>query len=147
MTQLPPDFKEFLQLMNSKGVEYLLVGGYAVSYHGYPRATGDMDIWLAIEPNNAQKIVEVLREFGFNLPDLSPEMFLSRERIVRMGIPPFRIELFTSISGVNFNDCYAQRVVDVIDGIEISFINLKSLKANKRASGRAKDIADLQNLP
>lgn len=147
MTQLPPDFKEFLALMKSKSVEYLLVGGYAVGYHGYPRATGDMDIWVAINPRNAEKVVEVLREFGFGLPELSPELFLSEERIVRMGIPPFRLEMFTSISGVSFDECYADRVVDVIDGVEINFINLEKLKVNKRASGRAKDIADLQNLP
>lgn len=147
MTQLPPDFKEFLGLMNSKTVDYLLVGGYAVGYHGYPRATGDMDIWIASNPLNAEKVVEVLREFGFNLPELSPDLFLSEERIVRMGMPPFRLEVFTSISGVNFDECYAERVVDVIDGIEVSIINLAKLKVNKRASGRAKDIADLQNLP
>ncbi|MDQ3813741.1 MAG: nucleotidyltransferase [Armatimonadota bacterium] len=147
MTQLPPDFKEFLQLLNSKGVEYLLVGGYAVGYHGYPRTTGDMDVWVAIHPQNAEKIVEALKEFGFGLPDLSPDLFLQKERIVRMGIPPFRIEVFTTISGVNFEECYAQRVVDVIDGVEVNIINLEYLKLNKQASGRPKDVNDLQNLP
>jgi hypothetical protein len=147
MTQLPPDFKEFLQLLNSKGVEYLLVGGYAVGYYGYPRATGDMDIWIAIHPHNAQKIVEALREFGFGTPDLSPELFLREERIVRMGTPPFRIEVFTTISGVRFDVCYANRVVDVIDEIQINLINLAHLKINKQASGRPKDVNDLQNLP
>lgn len=93
MTQLPPDFKEFLQLMNSNSVDYLLVGGYAVGYHGYPRATGDMDIWVAVDPTNADKIAKVLREFGFALPQLTPELFLSEERIVRMGNPPFRLEV------------------------------------------------------
>ena len=146
MTQLPPDFKEFLALMNSKNVEYLLVGGYAVGYHGYPRATGDMDIWVAINPSNAQKVVAVLQEFGFGLPELSPELFLSEERIVRMGVPPFRLEVFTSISGVSFEECYAERIVDVIDGVKVSLINLEKLKINKRATGRPKDIADLQNL-
>lgn len=147
MTQLPPDFKEFLQLMNSKDVEYLLVDGYAVGYHGYPRTTGDMDVWIAIHPRNAEKVVEVLREFGFGLPELSPELFLSEGRIVRMGVPPLRIKIFTTISGVNFDECYAERVVDVIDGVEVNLINLKHLKVNKQASGRPKDIADLQNLP
>lgn len=133
--------------MNSKRVEYLLVGGYAVGYHGYPRATGDMDICVAINPSNAEKVVEVLREFGFGLPEISPELFLSEERIVRMGIPPFRLVVFTSISGVNFDECYAGRIVDVVDGVEVNLINLENLKVNKHASGRAKDIADLQNLP
>jgi hypothetical protein len=147
MTQLPPDFKEFLQLLNSKEVDYLLVGGYAVGYYGYPRATGDMDIWIAIHPRNAEKVVEVLKEFGFGLPDLAPEMFLQEERIIRMGIPPFRIEIFTTVSGVNFDVCYANRVTDEIDGIEINFMSLEDLKINKQASGRPKDISDLQNLP
>jgi predicted nucleotidyltransferase len=145
-TQLPPDFKEFLQLLNSNGVEYLLVGGYAVGYHGYPRATGDMDIWIALDPQNADKVVEVLRDFGFDVPELSAELFLRKEQIVRMGVPPLRIEIFTSISGVEFAECYAHRVVDVIDGIEVSLIDLEHLKTNKQASGRPKDIDDLQNL-
>lgn len=133
--------------MNSKHVEYLLIGGYAVGYHGYPRSTGDMGIWVAIDPNNAAKLVEVFSEFGFGLPELSPELFLSEERIVRMGVPPFRIEVLTSISGVNFGECYAERIVDVIDGVVVNLINLEKLKANKRASGRPKDIADLLYLP
>lgn len=133
--------------MNSKSVEYLLVGGYAVGYHGYPRATGDMDIWIAINPRNAQNIVSVMKEFGFDLPELSPELFLDRKRIIRMGIPPFRPEVFTSISGVAFDGCYKHRIVDTIDGVEVSLIGLEQLKVNKRASGRAKDIADLQYLP
>ncbi len=87
-TQLPPDFKEFLQLLNAHDVKYLLIGGYAVGYHGYPRATVDMDIWVAIHPENAQKIVAVLDEFGFNLPELKPNLFLEKDKIIRMGVPP-----------------------------------------------------------
>ena len=109
--------------------------GYAVGYYGHPRATGDMDIWIAIHPRNAQKLVEALEEFGFHLPNLSPDLFLQEERIIRM------------ISGLQFDECYAKRVMDVIDGIEIKFINLPHLKINKRASGRPKDVNDLQNLP
>lgn len=147
MTQLPPDFKEFLQLLNSREVEYLLVGGYAVGFYGYPRATGDMDVWVAIHPRNAEKIVDVLKTFGFGLPELSSEMFLQNERIIRMGIPPFRIEIFTTISGVDFDDCYVRRTTGVIDEVEIKFINLDDLKVNKQTSARPKDINDLQNLP
>lgn len=147
MTQLPRDFKEFLQLLNSKEVDYLLVGGYAVGYYGYPRATGDMDIWIAMHPRNAQKVVAVLQEFGFGMPNLLPAMFLQAERIIRMGMPPFRIEVFTTISGVDFETCYSQRVTDVVDGIEIKFISLTDLKTNKQASGRPKDVNDLYNLP
>ena len=108
--QLPLDFKEFLKLLNSRQVKYLLIGGYAVSYYGYPRATGDMDIWIAIEPTNAVKICEVLREFGFNLPELSPDLFLQENKIIRMGVPPLRLEILTTISGVKFSDCYAEKL-------------------------------------
>ena len=147
MTQLPRDFKEFLQLLNSKEVDYLLVGGYAVSYHGYPRATGDMDIWIAIHPRNAGKVVEALKEFGFGLPNLSQDLFLEEERIIRMGMPPFRIEVFTTISGVDFDKCYARRVTDIVDDVEIKFISLEDLKLNKQTSNRPKDVNDLLNLP
>ena len=100
--QLPPDFKEFLRLLNAKNVVYLLVGGYAVGYHGYPRATNDLDIWIAIDPINAQRIVNALNEFGFESAEVSVEPFLKEESIVRMGNPPIRIEIMTSISGVSF---------------------------------------------
>ncbi len=146
MIQLPPDFKEFLKLLNSHRVEYLLVGGYAVGYHGYPRATGDMDLWVAIRQRNAEKLVAVLREFGFNAPQLSADLFLQENQIVRMGVPPMRIELLTTISGVGFDSCYSERIVDVIDNVEVYIINLKYLKQNKQASGRHKDLDDLQHL-
>lgn len=144
---LPPDFKEFLRLLAAHKVEYLLIGGYAVGYHGYPRATADMDIWTAMNPANAEKIVAVLKEFGFDPPELSPETFLKEWQIIRMGVPPVRIELATTISGVSFAECYAQRVVDVLDGVKVNLISLKYLKANKKASGRHQDLADLENLP
>jgi hypothetical protein len=146
-THLPPDFKEFLKLLKEHNVRYLLIGGYAVGYHGYPRATADMDIWVAIQPDNAQKIVAALQEFGFNLPQLSPDIFLKREQIIRMGVPPIRLEITTSISGVEFDPCYQERVIDNLDGIEVNLISLKYLKINKKASGRYKDLNDLENLP
>jgi len=87
-----------------------MIGGYAVGYYGYPRATADMDIWVAVNPANADKIVTVLKEFGFDLPNLSAELFLQEWQIVRMGMPPVRIEISTSISGVNFDECYNRKV-------------------------------------
>ncbi|MFA5239008.1 MAG: hypothetical protein WC476_04770 [Phycisphaerae bacterium] len=145
--KLPNDFKEFLKLLNAHKVEYLLIGGYAVGYYGYPRATADMDIWIAMNPANADKVVTVLNEFGFNPPDLSPNLFLKEKQIIRMGIPPVRIELATTISGVDFNDCFVQRVIAEIDDIQINLISLPHLKANKKASARHQDIADLEHLP
>jgi hypothetical protein len=145
--RLPPDFKEFLQLLNAHRVEYLLVGGYAVGYHGYPRATVDMDIWIGRGAANAEKMVVVLQEFGFAVPNLSKELFLQEDQIVRMGVPPIRLEIFTSIPGVDFEECHRNRVVDEMDGVTVNLLNLEDLKASKRASGRNKDLNDLENLP
>ena len=145
--RLPPDFKEFLKLLNAHQVEYLLIGGYAVAYYGYPRATADIDFWIAVNPANAERIVTVLREFGFSPPELSPQLFLKDWQIIRLGVPPVRIELATTISGVNFAECYAQRVVDLLDGVKVNLISLQHLKLNKKAAGRHQDLADLENLP
>jgi hypothetical protein len=144
---LPPDFKEFLRLLKDRQIEYLLIGGYAVGYYGYPRATADMDIWIALNPQNASKIVAALKEFGFDVPELSPGLFLKPDQIIRMGLPPIRLEIVTSISGVNFDECYSERVVDILDGIQVDLISLRHLKINKKASGRFKDLNDLENLP
>jgi hypothetical protein len=144
---LPADFKDFLRLLNSKQIEYLLVGGYAVGYHGYSRATADLDIWIALHPDNAQKMVEAIRAFGFAVEGLTPDLFLKADTIIRMGMPPFRIEVLTTISGVNFEECYRERKTDLLDDVEVSLISLKHLKANKRASGRLKDLSDLEYLP
>jgi phage replication-related protein YjqB (UPF0714/DUF867 family) len=134
-------------MLKIKNIDYLLIGGYAVGYHGYPRATNDMDIWIAIDPKTAEKMVQALKEFGFDTPELTTELFLKKNNIVRMGIAPMRIEILNSISGVDFNECFQQRVIDEIDGIEVNIINLKQLKINKQASGRHKDLDDVENLP
>jgi hypothetical protein len=144
---LPNDFKEFLRLLNSHQVEYLLIGGFAVGYHGYPRATNDMDVWVAVNLANADRLVAALSEFGFTGSGLSAELFLEDKKIIRMGHPPMRIEVLTGISGVDFGACYVQRIVDEIDGIPVNIINLADLKQNKRASGRYKDLDDLEHLP
>lgn len=142
--QLPPDFKEFLKLLNSKSVEYLIVGGYAVGYHGYPRPTGDLDIWVSGTYDNAERTLGALQEFGFSCP---VELLQQNNQLVRMGIPPFRIEILTTIDGVGFADCYAERVEGELDGVKVDMISLPRLKENKKASGRSRDIMDLENLP
>lgn len=144
---LPADFKEFLKLLNFHHVKYLVIGGYAVGYYGYPRATADFDLWVALHPENAQKLVEVLKEFGFIPPNLSPELFLKENQVIRLGVPPLRIELLTTISGVGFKDCHDQRLNIEVDGIEIPLISLEDLKRNKKASARHKDLDDLEHLP
>jgi hypothetical protein len=121
---LPPDFKEFLQLLNDHQVDYLLIGGYAVGYHGYPRATGDMDIWIAIHPDNAEKLVSALAAFGFGASGIAADLFLQPNNVIRMGNPPLRLEILTTISGLEFADAYAQRVTDIIDGVLVNIISL-----------------------
>jgi hypothetical protein len=144
---VPPDFKEFLKSLADHRVEYLLVGGYAVAYHGYPRTTADMDIWIAVDQKNANNLVAALKAFGFDTVELSPELFLEEGHIVRMGVQPMRIEIITSATGVNFKECYKNRVVDELDGVEAHIIDLDHLKINKKAVGRYKDLDDLENLP
>jgi len=145
--QLPPDFKEFFQLLNANQVEYLLVGGYAVAYHGHPRATGDLDIWIATNPKNAAKLLAVLEQFGFGKTGVSADLLMEAHRVIRMGMPPVRIEIQTAISGVDFEECYARKVVTTLDGIPVAIISSNDLKRNKRAAGRHKDLSDLENLP
>jgi hypothetical protein len=106
-----------------------------------------MDIWIAVHPENSQRMVSVLKEFGFDAPELSPQLFSEDWQIVRLGVPPVRIEIATTISGVDFGECYSERVVDMLDDVEVNLISLKHLKANKKASGRHQDLADLENLP
>ncbi len=144
--RLPADLREFLKLLNSARVEYLLIGGYAVGYYGYPRATGDLDIWVAISEQNARKLTRILKQFGFDLPNLKPEVFLKTDQIVRFGEPPLRIEILTTISGVAFDDCYPRRSRVKFDGLCVNLISLNDLKKNKAASGRPKDLDDLQAL-
>jgi hypothetical protein len=145
--ELAQDFKEFLNLLRENQVEYLLIGAYAVGYHGYPRATQDLDVWISSNPQNAIRLVAALHEFGFGVPEVTPEFVLRPNNIIRMGEEPVRIEILNWASGVEFDECYRERVVDKIDGVEVSLIGLPQLKKNKKASGRLKDLADLEELP
>lgn len=147
MIQLPPDFKEFLRLLNARCVEYLVVGGYAVGYHGRPRATGDLDVWIAVDEPNAQRVMDALRDFGFEEPGIDVSDLRQPGKIFRMGMPPVRIGLMSEVSGLAFAACYARRVVDELDGVSVSFVNADDLKTNKRAAGRPKDRGDLEELP
>lgn len=144
---LPADFKDFLQLLNLAKVEYLLVGGYAVGHYGYPRATGDMDIWVAATPSNAERVADVPHRFGFSSATIHAEMFSKPDQVVRMCVPPICIDVITSASGVDFSDCYARRNIRAIDGVEVNIIHPDDLKLIKQASGRSKDLNDLEILP
>ena len=144
---LPQDFKDFLRLLNEANVEYLLIGGYAVGYYGYPRTTADIDFWIASTQENASKILSVFREFGMNDPGLTMELLLTPDKVVRMGFPPMRIEVLTGIDGVTFAACYLNKQTVILDQIPINIISLDDLKKNKKASGRHKDLEDLEHLP
>jgi len=140
------DFKEFIQSLNDNQVRYLIVGGYAVALHGYPRYTKDLDIWIELNPDNAAKLIKALDQFGFSSLGLRVEDFLEADQIVQLGYPPNRIDLITSMPGVDFEGCYTSRVKVMIDDVLINFIDLENLKKNKRAVGRLQDLADLENL-
>lgn len=143
---LDPDFKEFIASLNSEGVRYLLLGGYAVNYHGYHRFTGDIDFWLDTDRENAKRVSLALQRFGFSPAAVAPELFTEPNKVHMFGRPPVRIDLLTGPSGVEFDDCYSRRIVDTIDGVELSIIGLDDLRRNKQASGRDKDLADLKKL-
>ena len=144
---LTADFKEFLRLLNAHRVDYLLVGGYAVGIHGYPRATIDLDVWVRATSENADRVIDTLRDFGFDSPKLEPRLFIDPQSIVRFGVPPFRIELMTSIDGVQFAPCWSRAIHCDLDGLSVPVISLADLKVNKRTAGRHQDLADLDNLP
>lgn len=145
--EFPRDFKEFLRLLHDHDVDYLLVGGFAVALHGYARTTADIDVWVSRERENAERIVACLKEFGFDLPDLTPEVFLEPDRVIRMGNAPLRIEILTDIDGVAFDECRRRAIVHDLEGGDVRVISLEDLKRNKRACGRLKDLDDLSHLP
>lgn len=144
--RLTQDFKEFLNLMNSEKIEYLLIGGYAVSYYGYIRQTKDMDVWIALERENLQRLVQVLVKFGFAEGSVGPGDFTGSQTVFRMGFPPNMIEVITRIAGVDFRDCYQRRVIIDLDGVSVPVIAYEDLKRNKLASGRITDRADIERL-
>ena len=144
---LTGDFKEFLRLLNANRVDSLLVGGYTVGLHGYPRATVDLDIWVRASPENADRVLHALSDFGFAVPELEAALFIDPSSVVRFGVPPFRIEVMTSIDGVRYEPCRDRAVEFDMDGVTVPVISLEDLKTNKRAAGRHKDLADLDNLP
>ena len=143
---LNPDFKDFIQLLNANQVRYLVIGGYAVAIHGYPRYTKDIDIWIGMTPENSIAIMQALADFGFASLELTSEDFLTPHQVIQLGYPPSRIDIITTPDGVDFEACYTDRIEIELDGMQVPFINLENLKINKRASGRLQDLADIENL-
>jgi hypothetical protein len=144
---LSKDFKEFVALLNAHGAKYLVVGGYAMAVHGRPRQTGDLDIWLKRDHDNALRVTAALQDFGFGGLGLSVDDFEVPDQVVQLGYPPFRIDLLTDIDGVDFDAAWPSRFEYLLGELPIPFIGIDALKENKRASGRPRDIDDLENLP
>ena len=141
------DFKEFIGLLNKYNVEYLLVGGYAVAMYGYPRYTGDIDFWVKPTKENAKRIINVLNDFGFEGLDISENDFNEPDKVVQLGFPPNRIDIITSVTGLNFDESFLDKKIIEISDVKTNFISLFHLRINKNATGRDKDRTDLNNLP
>ncbi len=143
-----PDFRELLESLNSAKVKYLVLGGYAVIHYGYRRATDDLDIWIATDPQNTQKLSEVLQQFGgFASENVKPSLFRQKGKVFIFGREPVRIDILTGPTGIDFDRSYARRNVVDWDGVAVPLISFQDLRTNKRATGRAKDAADIENLP
>jgi hypothetical protein len=143
---LEKDLREFIELLNALNVRYMGVGAYAVAYHGYPRFTGDIDLFVELSPENAERIVNVIQRFGFSELGLSIQDFLKEDQVVQLGVAPNRIDILTALSGVAFQEAWATREQSEIDGLTVPIISKEMLKRNKAASGRPQDLADLEHL-
>ena len=144
--RLEKDLREFVELLNSRKVEYVVVGAHALAFHGHPRYTGDLDLLVRPTVENARRIVEALVEFGFGSFGLAEDDFAKPDHVIQLGYPPNRIDLMTSISGVAFEEVWQSRENSTLDGIPVSFIGRKVFVRNKTASGRLKDAADVEAL-
>ena len=145
MTTLPKDFKEFIELLIKNNVRYIVIGGYAVVYHGYVRSTNDIDIWIDIRKDNIKKMIKVLDEFGFSSLNIKEADF-SPNQIIQLGYPPNRIDLITTPAGIDFETCYETKEQVPIDNIAVNIIDLENLIKAKKASNRTRDLADIEEL-
>ena len=143
---LNEDFKEFIALLNANEVKYLVVGGYAVAFHGHPRYTKDLDFWIWADPDNADRLIKTLRDFGFSELRLQSSDFLNTKNVVQLGYPPNRIDLITEVSGLNFESAYQNRKEGMFEGIPVNFISIEDLIKNKQQTGRVSDLADVEKL-
>ncbi|MHB8206573.1 nucleotidyltransferase [Mucilaginibacter sp.] len=143
---LDKDFEDFVFLLNKYDVNYMIIGGYALAFHGRPRHTGDLDIWIDISEENAQKMFSAINEFGLESLGLTTEDFLEKGIITQIGYPPLRIDILNEIDGVEFNEAYQNKLIIDIDGLPISYISLDDLIKNKQVSGRQRDLSDVSEL-
>lgn len=143
---LAKDFEDFVKLLNKFDVEYMVVGGYAMAFHGKPRYTGDLDIWINISEANATKLLEVIKAFGLASLGFQKEDFMEPGYISQIGYPPLRIDILTTIDGVNFDEAFAERQKIIEGDMEIWYIGLRDLLTNKEASGRKRDKEDAREI-
>lgn len=141
-----PDFSELLALFNAHHVEYLIVGGYALAFHGAPRFTGDLDVFVNPAATNAQRVLTALEAFGFTSMGLTENDFTSPDQVIQLGVPPVRIDLLTSITGVSWAEAWSGRTAGSYGELPVYYIGRSQFLANKRATGRTQDIADLEML-
>lgn len=140
------DFKEFIESFNARDVKFLLVGGYAVAAHGHPRYTKDLDIWIRRDPINSVKVIAALDDFGFSGLGLTAADFEAEDTVVQLGREPKRIDIMTFVSGVEFDAAYEARSVVDFGGVQVPVIGRADLRTNKRATGRLRDLADVEDL-
>ena len=144
--EVQPDFKELLASLNAHAVEYVIVGGYALAYHGAPRFTADLDVLVKADIENSVRIIQALGEFGFEAAGLAPEDFQQPEKVVQLGVPPVRVDILTSLTGVSWDEVFSGRAEGTYGDVPVCFIGREQLIANKRALGRKRDLADLEAL-
>lgn len=144
--EVQPDFREVLALFNANNVEYMIVGAYALAFHGAPRFTGDLDIYIKPDAENAGRILQALDEFGFKSLDLSLEDFQKAEQVVQLGVPPVRVDIITSLTGVSWEEAFSGRAEGKYGDLPVYYIGREQFVANKRALGRKRDLADLEAL-
>lgn len=144
--KLEKDSREFIESLNSASVRYVIVGGYAVAFHGFPRFTGDIDFLIEVSPANAAKMQDVIVGFGFGGTGLAKQDFLKEDVVIQLGLPPNRIDIITSLTGVGFDEVWAGSVAAKLDGLPVRFIGKDALLKNKSASGRAQDRVDIEKL-
>jgi predicted nucleotidyltransferase len=145
-TVLNRDFREFVESLKANDVRYLVVGAFALAVHGHPRYTKDLDVWIERTPENARRLIQALEQFGFLLENLKVEDFLQLDQVIQLGFPPVRIDLLTSLTGLEFPLCHENRLEVDLDGLKVDFIGLEDLKKSKQAAGRLQDLADLERL-
>ena len=143
---LQKDLKEFLELLLSKKVEFLVVGAHALAFHGHPRLTGDIDFLIRLTPENAEKMEQVCNDFGFDGPPFMAAEFLKSGQTFQMGLPPNRIDILTAISGITTDEAWNNKVAGILSGHQVYFISKNDLLQNKRSTGRLKDLADADIL-